>query len=313
MREFINLNYNVELLEKDIQEINNGHYFKWKNRGYYFLPFSRSMEELNDILSISREIYNRGNAIDLIIDNIYGKALTEINEGYYVLLELPPNEEQEYTVTDILDLNNQLHLTTDKTKLYRNNWVELWSAKVDYVEYQIRNLGKDKKTVLNTLSYYVGLAENAITYANYTSKKYPMESTEKITLSHRRVYFPNYSKDFMNPLNFIFDLELRDIAEYIKSAFFNDIQTAYIELKTFLSKRRLSIFGYHMLYARLLYPSYYFDSYEMIMNGYKEEKELIKIIDKVELYENFLKDAYYLILEKCPIEKIDWIVNKKEL
>ena len=50
-----------------------------------------------------------------------------------------------------------------------------------------------------------------------------------------------------------------------------------------------------MLYARLLYPSYYFDLYEKIMNNEVEEDALIDIISLVTEYEIFLKKVYVLI------------------
>ena len=85
---------------------------------------------------------------------------------------------------------------------------------------------------------------------------------EKVTLCHKRLKFPNLKKDYYNPLLFLFDLEIRDIAEYIKSSFFKSEKDAWIELKSFLNLRKLSIYGYQMFFARLLYPSYYFDEYE---------------------------------------------------
>ena len=64
-----------------------------------------------------------------------------------------------------------------------------------------------------------------------------------------------------------------------------------------------------MLYARLLYPSYYFDIYEQIMNKKIDEDNLLRIVNKVNLYEQFLKKAYLEISKYANIEKIDWIIN----
>lgn len=66
-----------------------------------------------------------------------------------------------------------------------------------------------------------------------------------------------------------------------------------------------------MLYARLLYPSYYFDIYENVMNHTEEEEKLIPIIDLASEYEVFLKEAYIEINKYAPIEGINWILNKK--
>ena len=42
----------------------------------------------------------------------------------------------------------------------------------------------------------------------------------RIVLSHRRVFYPNYKLNYLNPLSFVFDLEVRDVAEYLKAMFF---------------------------------------------------------------------------------------------
>jgi len=65
-----------------------------------------------------------------------------------------------------------------------------------------------------------------------------------------------------------------------------------------------------MLYARLIYPTYYFDIYEDIMSGKKDEDDLIPIIDKVDDYEMFLKNAYYEISKYAPIDRIEWLLQK---
>ena len=158
----------------------------------------------------------------------------------------------------------------------------------------------------------MGLAENAIAYANNTNNKFSLNSFDKICLNHRRLDFPNLTKEYYNPLLFIFDLQVRDIAEYLKSAFFKSEMDAWIEFKTFINFQKRSIYEYQMFYARMLYPSYYFDMYEKIMNGEESEEKLIFYIEKSKNYEQFLKNMYYEIIKIVQIEKIDWLEKKKE-
>ena len=196
--------------------------------------------------------------------------------------------------------------------MYRNNWAELWSSKVDYFEYQVNELGHNKSIVLNSFSYYVGLAENAISIVNNVNLKYSQEENN-ISLSHKRIRYPNMEIDYYNPLNFIFDLKVRDIAEYIKSIFFyTDRESTLRVIKNNLEDINFNNYDVNMFYARLLYPSYYFDIYEKVIEGDNEEK-LLDIIRKNRDYEIFLKQLYYLLEQRYQLEKIDWIVNKKEL
>ena len=66
-----------------------------------------------------------------------------------------------------------------------------------------------------------------------------------------------------------------------------------------------------MLYARLLYPTYYFDIYEKIMNKSLDEEALIKIIEKNEAYETFLKESYLELTKYAPLERIEWLLKKE--
>ena len=66
-----------------------------------------------------------------------------------------------------------------------------------------------------------------------------------------------------------------------------------------------------MLYARLLYPTYYFDAYEDIINNNGDENKLISIVNKINEYELFLKKAYFEISKYTNLERIDWIIKKE--
>lgn len=303
--------FNIEV-EKVVEE-NGVYHFLYHDFSFYLMPFERSVEEFNDIYAVCQELKSRQIPVHTFIRNKEDQIITKIYETDYILMKIECREQEEINVIDMMQFNNALPLAKAKSALYRNNWGELWSKKVDYFEYQIRELGKDKKVILNSFSYYVGLAENAISYVNFVSTNYEMSEMDRITLSHKRIRFPNLKIHYFNPLNFIFDLEVRDIAEYIKAIFFTSPAEAKIELKAFLRTRKLSIYGYQMFFARLLYPSYYFDIYESVMNKNSDEEKMIPIIEKANSYELFLKEVYFELSNYAPIDSIDWIVNKKEL
>lgn len=310
MKDTINYNYNLNIV--NLNESNNFYYFQINKQHFYFVPFLREEKELIDIINCSKELKSRNIECHDIIYNKDSKVLTKVGDTTFVLLKVIGNINEEYTINDILDLNSRLHLTVEKLKLYQNNWPKMWSDKVDYYEYQIRELGKSKEGMLESFSYYVGLAENAISYANKTLKTLKPNEFDKVTLSHRRIFYPNIKLNYLNPLSFVFDLESRDIAEYIKSLFFyGNEEDAYADLELYLKLKKMSQYGYQMLYSRLLYPSYYFDLYEkIIMNEISEEK-IINILTKVEKYEIFLKRAFKIISNFSFIEPIEWLSRKK--
>ncbi|MEG0794451.1 MAG: hypothetical protein RSG95_01510 [Bacilli bacterium] len=308
MKETINFYYNLDI---DSVEENDGKYhFIYNRRDYFFVFYNRLPDELEDILLCSKNMKEKGIDTHDILVNKDGSVLTKVSENNYILFSVN-NSLEEFDIVDIMESNKKLILRNSDSSLYRNNWGELWSKKIDYFEYQIRELGIKKFIIKDSFSYYIGLSENAISYVIKTNEVFKKTEYDKITLSHRRIFYPNIKLNYLNPLSFIFDLEVRDIAEYLKSLFFSDTieLDPFEELEIYLKSTRLTIYEYQMLYARLLYPSYYFDIYEDVMNNDKDENLLIKIIEKADSYEQFLKKVYLEISKYTIIEKIDWIIN----
>ena len=307
MKETIKYYYNIDV--QNIEEKDGKYFFRYQNQDFFFVFFNRNLDELDDILKCCTNMREKGIVAHNIIVNINGEVLTKVNNYNYILMSVNKFSE-EYDIFDIVNISNKLTLNNQSSRLYRNNWSLLWSEKMDYFEYQIRELGLEKKIIQESFSYYLGLAENAISYVNNTNLKYsPINSL--ITLSHRRIFYPNYKINFLNPLSFIFDLEVRDIAEYLKAMFFlnqND-EDVLEELKCFLQIKKLTPYEYSMLFARLMYPSYYFDLYDAIMNNDESEEKLVPIIAKNEDFELFLKEAYLEISKYAPLDKIDWLIN----
>lgn len=307
MKETLEYYYGLDI--ESIEELDGKYHFKMENQDYFFVFYNRGFEELEDIINVSNEMVKKGINVHKILINRNNSFLTKVGEYNYILFAVS-NLNEEYDIFDMVKISEKLVLNNNKSNLYRNNWGTLWSEKIDYFEYQVRELSIEKDVVKNSFSYYVGMAENAISYVNNTNMKYG-EDAYRIVLSHRRVFYPNYKLNYLNPLSFVFDLEVRDIAEYLKAMFFKkDISFCLDELSSYLKIRHLSLYEYQMLYARLLYPTYYFDVYESVMNKNGDEEELVNIIKKCDSYEEFLKKAYLEISKYAKIDKIEWIINQ---
>ncbi len=307
MKETLEYYYNLDI--DNLEELDGKYHFKIENQDFFFVFYNRGLEELEDIIGVCNEMFLKGINVHEVIRNRDNSFLTKVNEYNYILFKVN-NLSEEYDIFDMVNISNKLVLNNNKSSLYRNNWSSLWSDKIDFFEYQVRELGVEKNVVKSSFSYYVGLSENAISYVNNAILKYGGVSSGRIVLSHRRVFYPNYKLNYMNPLSFVFDLEVRDVAEYLKSMFFKkDIEYCLDELKSYLSIRKLNIYEYHMFYARLLYPSYYFDVYDSVMNKNVNEEELVKIVKRSNDYEKFLKITYLEISKYVRLDKIDWIIE----
>jgi len=219
-----------------------------------------------------------------IILNAQGQILTYVNNEYYMLMKvLYP--ENKISLNDILYLNN-IDLTAPDV-LIRNKWGNLWADKNDYLEYQISQLGKKHPAIRESVSYYLGLAETSISLVNDLNS-----SNIKLFLSHVRIRERDTLFDLYNPLNMILDYRVRDSAEYFKDKFFNNNDIAE-ELNYFIRYIQLTYEEWVLFFARLLYPSYYFDLYEDIINGREEEEKLDNIVSKHEEYEKVLTIIYF--------------------
>ncbi len=304
MKQILKYYYNIEI--DDFEMENNVCFFNLNKSNFYLVPFTRDENNLIDIIEVSKEMIHRKIDCHNIILNRFNKALTQFNNINYILLNVGKNFDDDINIFDMHFINQKLRVNNDLQKKYKNNWQNNWSHNIDYFEMQIRNYGKLKTGILNTFSYYTGMAEIAIEYAGFANTNFIIDEGDYISLSHRRIFYPNYKLNYLNPISFIFDLEIRDYAEYFKTRFFYE-ENVYQELTSFFKTVKFGAYSYNMFYARLLYPSYYFDLYEKVLIEGKSEESLINIVSKQKEYERFLHFAYNEISKYAPIKKISWL------
>ena len=292
MKNTINYYYNLNI--NTIHQKDKNYYFKVDNRNYLLLKCN-DIEELDDIYKLNMYLI-RFLPIHRIILNINNDMITKINDDNYLLLELFSNNK--INLNNIIELSNvRIPFVIDKLK--RNDWYTLWSRKVDYLEYQLSQIGKKYPLIRESFNYYIGLAENAITLVSNIDL-----NNITLGLSHRRI--TNNSFDLYNPLNIVIDVRIRDICEYFKFCFFNNIDIS-IELELFLSYNHLNLNEAKLFLARMLFPTYYFDLYEKIINNEIDEIEIKKIIIKADNYEKVLRQVYYHF--KNNQLNIEWLEN----
>lgn len=299
MKETIKFYYDTYI--KELYEINNGYYFYLNNYKYYFIEFNRDIREIDILFKLSNELYNKNILVDTFILNKDNKVLTNIQNKNYVLLRVNSIENDKYNLKDIIKFNN---LYTSNTKI--EPWSTLWINKIDAFEEKISELNNDYPIIQSSFDYYIGLAENAISYVNDT---FIEENNFKINLNHKRIK-DAYQGYVNNPLTFTFDYRVRDIAEYIKYNYFNNTIN-YDEIEEVILYSDLNKGELRLLVGRLLYPSYYLDTIKDIFIYEKNEEELNKYINKINDYELFLQDIYITIKRKYEIPPIEWLVNKK--
>ncbi len=306
MKNTINYYYNISV--KDFIKTSSDYYFHLNNEEYHLLIFNRPYEDVQAIYKLNLEMTKNGCLVHQIIINKDNEVITMINNIPYVLIKLCKYKNEEVFLNDINYIGHMTYNIAFDKSLLRTDWVRLWSEKIDYYEYQINQLGKKYPNLCNSLSYYIGLGENAISYIVNNSK---IDSSISPVVSHKRIRKRNGSFEFYNPLNFVIDSRVRDIAEYIKDSFFTG-KIDFYEIKSFFDVNKLTNNEYILLFSRLLYPTFYFDIYDDIINNDLDEEKIEPIINKCDEYEQFLYNMYkYIVYDrKVELEQIEWLIKR---
>lgn len=294
------LNYYYYILTERISMKGNDYYFTYLNNHFAFYKYDNS-HQIKELFNLNTYMLNNNYKINKIILNKNGEILTNYGNNYYVLVLLTYYSKNLVTLKDIIAFNQR---KINLNILDHSNWYYLWCLKVDNIEYSINHVRLKYKLLYTSIYYYIGLAENAISYLKY----FNLTNQEK-SISHRRVSCKNTILDFYNPLNLVIDFRIRDLTEYFKSAFFNQTLTT-LDIINYLKKIKMSSIDYLYFYIRMLFPSYYFDCYDLILNQEIEEKAIIKIINKQEEYEYLLYEIYLVIKPYVNLIEIDWINSK---
>ena len=268
---------------------------------YVLLPCSFPLEQLSTLYRLTLTLHQHQIPVHKMILNKDGQLITLINQIPYILLQVFVSKDTPIIFRDILQFQE---LTKDISgeNLIIANWYQLWTQKVDYLEYQISEFGKKYPMIRESFSYYIGLAENAITLVKTVNQLAPV-------LSHRRLYMNSTLFDLYNPLNLIMDSKVRDIAEYLKDCFFHNRDPLDM-IQSYLQYQTLQCSEYQLLFIRFLFPSYYFDCYEQIIEHGHNEKELLSITLKNETYENILNYLYQQVLFHCYLPEMLWLTKK---
>lgn len=294
--------YNIK--PQNINNNGNTYNFTYNNEKYYFKIYDRK-EDIKIYVSIINELKYHNILISEIIKNKENNYITYLEGAPYYLLKININENIPLKLKEILYLSN--YKLNIRNELVRSNWSNLWVAKVDYLENQIKEMGKKHPILVESFNYYAGLTENAISYINDTISDYQNEAMEEKVISHRKISNNLNIIDVYDPINIIIDHKTRDISEYIKKSFFNKSNDIYNELKLYFKTITLSEYDARLLFGRLLYPSYYYEVFDNIIQDIEDENAMLLIIDKIKKYEEFLKDILTYLKKTYNIKDIEWL------
>lgn len=277
----------------------NYYYFFYEDALYYLCLLDRPIDYINEIILLDKMLIN-SNYMNIIY-NIKGEAISLINNRYYMLLR------SNNIKFSLLELYRPYYCYGNMLKLKilnHSDWGSLWTVKIDYFEYQKSYIKIKYPILYSSLDYYIGLSENAISYFYATNSYLKKDNADVLVVARRRINLDDFS--FYNPLNLVIDHKARDVAEYLKYLFIKD-NYSYDLIDEILDNINFSSYQFSLLMARLLFPSFYFDLYEDIINGYSKEERIVSILKRSSEYENYIRYIYFFINKKRSILKIDWL------
>ena len=202
MKNLIDYYYNLNIYNLRAYEKN---YLFNSNNNLYLLYKVNKTDDINYmkyILDNYKNIY-----MHIPILNKEADLLTFDGNYYWILFLINIKNNRVVLFKDILFfLNNNISVQNIKL-----NWIDLWKKKVDFLEYYIEKKDSINKKIMPLCYYYIGMAENAITYLE--NLKINMNINYDFTICHKRVA-ANYTLiELYNPINFIVDYKIRDICE----------------------------------------------------------------------------------------------------
>jgi len=298
MNSFMEYFYNIH--SDDI--IYNDKYYTFMYEGYiYRLYIVDENINTNFLINLDKRLLGH-TLINEIIVNRNNEIISNYNNKQYMLMKIYVNVDKKIMLEEISYFANSLTI-----KNLKINWGILWSRKIDYLEKLINENGKKYPIITDSFNYFVGMAENAISYYNNNV----INDNYIYVISHKKIRFNDTIEAIYNPLNIIFDYRVRDIAEYIKNAFFTNNKNIFNEINAYIRNNFLSQMDVNLLVARLLYPSFYFELYEDILIDNHDEKIIIEIVDRLNDYEKYLSNVIKYFSKWYWVERINWLNNYK--
>ena len=296
------LKYYYKLVPSTIHQLNNDYRCLVNKDEYLFKRVQINAEEILTFSDLNEYLINNGLLCHKIIKNINQSLITYIDGNSYILLHLLVSD-REIIERDLLAFSGFFLEKSKYPILDRSNWYNMWTQKIDYIEYQVSQLGKNYPLIRKTINYYIGLAETSISLISNQKK-----NLLYLCVSHKRIKNKARLRDLYDPLSLVLDVRVRDLSEFYKERFFSN-KIEIESLKQMLLSYKLNNSEVIYFLARLIFPSYYFDCYQEIVLGQLEEIQLNRYIHKVEEYQMFLKYVYFYLRQFYDIPEIEWIIK----
>lgn len=319
LKEMLNTYYRIQSEEKIY--LGNKEGYRQGNNAYFTISSKNKETILMEQAVIS--YYLRENATQMLtlpIPNLSGDWFTPYADDTWLVLHASLEEGRDSHMSLGARLA-QLHQTGSTFSyepkeissygLWKSLWIEKLTAFENEIERQASESPSDYyRLLMDTLPYLIGISENAIQYLQESEREQRILSTDQGTVTFIR-FDMEMEKSFIWADQLMYDHPTRDIAEYIRSALLKDVGMDHINefLNDYQSLSPLSIFGWRLIYARLLFPIHLFDLIELGFTN-PDESQLRKMLQLQTRYEKQLRDFFEktgVNAEKWGIPVLHWL------
>lgn len=300
MNNVLSYYYNINSME--IHQYNDIYKIYANNALYIFYLYNRDTNDIKLLYDLHLNLLSFGYYCHNIELNRDKEVITEVNGKDYVLLKVLA-DDRKISLNDVISFSKIYMNFNNYSRLVKNNWYLMWSQKIDYIEYQSSQFADRYPLIRESIPYFIGVGENCISLLHDFNTKDCFYS-----ISHFRINSRSNLIDLYNPLEFIIDFRVRDACEYFKSQFFTGNNIDFV-VNEYLIKNNLNKSELYLFFVRMLFPSFYFDMYEKILNGECDEEKINTIINLISNYELFISNLYLEFREKIDLPLIEWIIK----
>ncbi|WP_249871350.1 hypothetical protein [Oceanobacillus saliphilus] len=271
MEEMLNIHYHIQVEDKLF--LGNKEGYRHGDTIYFTISGTNRETILMEQAALSYYLNeNIPESLALPIKNVDGEWYTTYADDFWMVLKLPTltrNHEDSTGIrlAKIHQIGAQFRYEPKTISSY-GKWKELWIEKITTFENAIEKQAYETpsdyyRTLMDFLPYLIGVSENAIQYLQESEREKRILATDQGTTTFIRFEaFSEQSIIWTDQL--IYDHPSRDIAEYIRHSFLkNDSSKKMIRfLNDYQKLCPLSIFGWRLVYARLLFPIHVYDLIE---------------------------------------------------
>lgn len=225
-----------------------------------------------------------------IVKNIYQELLTQ---DYVLLLYQKDNFSREQYIHQTMVIYPFPKLKVQQIK-------EQWICKIDQAREKVKDYAysfKHDQDILSLIYYYCGLAENSINILNYLLQV-DNQASLPVSLSLSQPVF-EYVYELLNPCSYIFSTRMRHLSCLMKSQLLT-----YDQLQNLLETHYFDVYEIIYFYARMLYPSYFF---ECLFQENLDEKIINFFYQQLKQERDMSCQIYHTLSFYVTLPKISWI------